>query len=159
MVREEEENEAENLVLGLCAVYYSAQDVDELHQEWQETHQQELIDLQQCMQAQLNAQLAKSREQGNLGSTVQYPPAGVMPMGQLGLSMTSPVFVPRQGPTGIGATFYNLTPCTGDHTQQIGSVSRSMDRTEPVNVYGSFQKAKLVQRPGYGDHRIADPVV
>ncbi len=43
---EEEENEADNLVLGPREVYYSAQDVDVLHQDWQEMHQQELIDLQ-----------------------------------------------------------------------------------------------------------------
>ncbi len=64
MVKEEEENEAGNpLVLGCGTVYYSAQDVDEFQQEWQEMHQQELLDVQQCMQAQMNAQLARSRGQ------------------------------------------------------------------------------------------------
>ncbi len=43
MVKEDEEIEAEDpLVLGRDVVYYSTQDVD----EWQETHQQELLDVQ-----------------------------------------------------------------------------------------------------------------
>ncbi len=42
----EEENGADDLVLGPRTVYYSTQDVEELHQEWQDTHQQEMIDLQ-----------------------------------------------------------------------------------------------------------------
>ncbi len=58
----------------------------------------------------------------------------------------------------MGATFYNLTPHVGDPTQQMGLDSRSTDRIEPVNVYGSFQQEKLAQCSGYRDHRIADPM-
>ncbi len=111
------------------------------------------------MQAQLNVQLAKSRGQGSLGGTVQYPTAGALLMGQLGLSTNAPVFVPGQGPTGIGGTFYNSTPCAADHTQQMGSVSRSTDRTDPVNVYTPFQKQRPTPHASYGDHRIADPMI
>ncbi len=51
----EEENEAgDPFVLGCDTVYYSAQDMQELQQEWQDMHQQELLDVQQCMQMQLN---------------------------------------------------------------------------------------------------------
>ncbi len=119
--------------------------------------QQELLDVQQRMQTQLNAQLAQSRRQGNLGSAV-YPPAGAMPTGQPGLSAAAPTFVPGQGPVGMGTTFYNLMPHVGDHMQQMGLDSRSTDRTEPVNVYGSFQQEKSAQHSSYGDHRIADPM-
>ncbi len=35
------------LILGLDAVTYSAQDMHECEQEWQEAHQQELLDVQQ----------------------------------------------------------------------------------------------------------------
>ncbi len=111
------------------------------------------------MQAQLNAQSAKSRGQGNLGGTVRYPATGVTPTGQPGLSTSAPVFVPGQGPTGIGATFYNSTPCAGDHMQQMGSVSRSTDRTDPVNMYSSFQKQRPTLGASYGDHWIADPMI
>ncbi len=41
----------------------------------------------------------------------------------------------------------------------MGSVSRGTDRTDPVNVYTPFQKPKSVFRAGYGDHRIADPMI
>ncbi len=42
------ENEAvDPFVLGPETVYYSAHDVQELQQEWQEVHQQELFDVQQ----------------------------------------------------------------------------------------------------------------
>ncbi len=40
----------------------------------------------------------------------------------------------------------------------MGSDFRSMDRTEPVNVYASFQQEKLLQHTGYGNHHIADPM-
>ncbi len=49
-------------------------------------------------------------------------------------------------------------PRVGNQMQQMGLDSRSMDRTEPVNVYGSFQQEKPLQCSGYGDHRIADPM-
>ncbi len=159
-VAEEEENgnEEVNLVLRLETVYYLMQDVEELQKEWQETHQQEIFELRQCMQAQLTAQSAKSKGQGNLGGTVWYPAAGMMLTRQPGLLTSAPVFVPGQGPTGIGATFYNSTPRIGDHTQAMGSVSRSTDQADPVNVYSSFQKPEPMVRVSYGDHRIADPM-
>ncbi len=72
--------------------------------------------------------------------------------------MGAPVFVSGQGPTGMGSTFYNSTPCVSDHTWQMGSISRSMDRTDPVDAYTPFQKQKSIMRAGYGDHRIADPM-
>ncbi len=156
MVEEDKEIETDPLVLGCESVYYSTQDVDELHQEWQEMHQQELIDIQQCMQVQMNVQLARSGGQGSLGGA-EYPAAGVVLMGQSGLSMATPVFVPGQGPVGMGTTFYNSTPHASNQTQQMGSVSRSMDRTDLVNVYGSFQKQRQTLHAMYRDHRIADP--
>ncbi len=95
---EEDENDGEderdNLVMGPETIYYSKDDIDDLHKEWQATHQQEMIDLQSRMQAQLNVQASKSKAQENLGSMVQYPVAGMTPMGQLGLSMNAPAFVP-----------------------------------------------------------------
>ncbi len=64
MVEEEEEIKAEDqLILGRDVVYYSTWDVEEFQQEWQEMHQQELLDVQQCMQAQMNMQLTRFREQ------------------------------------------------------------------------------------------------
>ncbi len=80
-------------------------------------------------------------------------------MGQPGLPMAAPAFVPGQGPMGMGTMFYNSTPRADSHTQQMGSASRSGDRTDPVNVYGSFQKARLTQHASYRDHRITDPMV
>ncbi len=82
-----------------------------------------MLDLQRTMQMQLDAQAARSRAQRNLGSMAQHSAAEVMPMGQLGLSVTVPAFVPGPGLPGIGMTFYSLTPHNGDHTQQMGSVS------------------------------------
>ncbi len=75
----------------------------------------------------------------NQGSA-EYPPTGVTPTGQLGLSMAAPAFVPGQGPVGMGNMFYNSMPCIGNHMQRVGSEPRSADMTEPVNVYGSFQQ-------------------
>ncbi len=88
-----------------------------------------------------------------------YPAARVTPTGQPGLSTNAPVFVPGQGPMGISTMFYNSTPCVSDHMHQMGSVSRSTDRADPVNVYTPFQKQKPTLRASYGDHRIADPMI
>ncbi len=54
-IKEEDENEADGsqrqridpLVLGPETVTYSAQDMHEREQEWQEVHQRELVDVQQ----------------------------------------------------------------------------------------------------------------
>ncbi len=43
--------------------------------------------------------------------------------------------------------------------QQLGSVSRMTERVDPVNMYTTFEKPKSVFGAGYGDHRIADPMV
>ncbi len=111
MVDEErDENKEDDLVLGPQTVFYSAQDVDDLRQEWLDMHRQEMIDLQWNMQMQLDAQAARSRAQINLGSTVQYPTTGATLMGQPGLSANAPAFLPGQGLPGIGTTFYSLTP-------------------------------------------------
>ncbi len=96
------------------------------------------------MQPQLDAQAAKSRAQRNLGSMAQHPTTEALLTRQPGLSMNAPVFVPGQGP-GMSTTFYNSTPHANDQTQQMGSVSRSMDGAEPVNVYTPFQKLKPIQ--------------
>ncbi len=72
------------------------------------------------MQAQLDAPAARSKAQRNLGSSVQYPAAGAMLTGQPGLSTNAPVFVPGQGPMGIGTMFYNSTLCVSDHNAADG---------------------------------------
>ncbi len=139
-------------------VYYSSQDVEELQKEWQETYQQEIIELQCTMQSQLNAQAAKARAQPSLGTTVQHPIGMAEPTGPSRLSTNAPAFVPGQT-LGMGMTFYNSTPRPDDHTQPAGLVSRMTERADPVNVYTTFEKPKSVFRAGYGDHRIANPVV
>ncbi len=103
------EDERDKHILGPRAVFCSADDVDDLHKEWQATHQQEMIELQRNMHAQLNAQAAKSRAQQNLGSTAQYPATETTLTGQPGLSTNAPVFVPGQA-MGMGTMFYNSTP-------------------------------------------------
>ncbi len=65
--KEEGENGADRLqrpridplMLGPEMVTYSAQDVHEHEQEWQEVHQQDLLDVQQRMQVQMDAQTAQ----------------------------------------------------------------------------------------------------
>ncbi len=144
-------------VLGPETVVYSAQDMHELQQEWQEMHQLELLDVQRWMQVQLDAQMARYWRQGNQSSAV-YPPAGAMPMGQPGLSVATPTFVPGQGPVDMHVALYNSTPRVSDQMQPMGLDSRSADRTESVNVYASFQQEKPSQHSSYGDHQIADPM-
>ncbi len=83
--------------------------MEELQQEWQETHQRELVELQRTMQSQLNVQATTVRAQTTLGTTVPNPTGGVVPMGQPRLSTNAPAFVPGQA-LGMGTTFYNSTP-------------------------------------------------
>ncbi len=105
----EDENRDENLGPVPPDVFYSTQDMQELHQEWQETHRQEMVELQRNMQSQLDAQAARARAQQNLGTTAQNSAEGEVPIGQPRLSMSAPVFVPGQA-LGMGMTFYNSTP-------------------------------------------------
>ncbi len=58
---EEDENEEADLGIEPPMLYYSTQDMEELQQGWQETHQQELVELQRHMQSQLNAQALRQR--------------------------------------------------------------------------------------------------
>ncbi len=76
------------LVLGPETVTYSAQDVCECEQEWQEVHQKDLLDVQQWMQMQLDAQAVWYQRQENQGS-VTCPPAGIALIGQPGLDQLS----------------------------------------------------------------------
>ncbi len=123
----EEENEVEHLGTAPPTVYYSMQDVEELHKEWQETHQQEIVRLQREMQSQLHAQSTRARVQQNLGTGTQNPIGEAVPMRQARLSTNAPVFIPGQG-LGTGMMmFYNSTPRPDEHTQQLGSVSRTTD--------------------------------
>ncbi len=96
--------------------------------------------------------MAWYQRQGKQGN-VMYPPTGAMLTGQPGLSVTAPMFMPGgQGAVDMHAALYNSTPCASEQMQQMGSGFRSADRTEPVNVYTSFQQEKLQQCSSYGDH-------
>ncbi len=161
-VKEDDENEVNGpqgpridlLVLGPEVITYSAQDMHEREQEWQEVHQQELIDVQRWMQVQLDAQAARYQRQGSQGNVV-YPHTGVTLMGQLGLSATALTLVlGGQGDVDMRAALYNSTPCASEQMQPMGSDFR----IEPENVYTSFQQEKLQQCSSYGDHQIADPM-
>ncbi len=102
-----DEQEDETLDLVPLDAFYSAQDVDEMQQEWQETHQRDLVELQRKMQSQLDAQ--KKRIQQNVGTTARTSTGGVLTTGQSRLSMSAPAFVPGHT-LGVGTTFYNSTP-------------------------------------------------
>ncbi len=146
-VEEEDENEVEDLVLGPQTVYYSVQDVEELKQEWQAVHCQELLNVQEWMQVQLDGVLARSRRQENLGST------------QPRLSATAPPFVPQpQLATNVQDPYFQGTTGNRNVTQPMGSDIRSTTRMAPVDVYAAFQKEGTRPPQSYGDHRIADPM-
>ncbi len=105
----EDEYEVENLGPAPPDIVYSMQHVEEMHQEWQETHQHERVELQLKMQSQMDTQTAKNRAQQNLGAAVWKPTEEVTPMEQSRLSTSAPALVPGCG-LGMGTTFYNSTP-------------------------------------------------
>ncbi len=73
--------------------------------------------------------------------------------GQLGLSAVALTFMPgRQGAVDMCTALYNSTPHASEQMQPMGSDFRSPARTEPVNVYMSFQQEKPQECLGYGDH-------
>ncbi len=124
----------------------------EREQYWQEVHQKDLLDIQQWMQMQLDAQAAWYQRRENQGS-VMCSPTGIMLMGQAGLSATAPPFVPGgPGAVDLHATLFNSTPRASDQMQPMGSDFRSMARAAPVNVVTSFQQEKFQPQQSYGDH-------
>ncbi len=78
------------------------------------------------MQTQLKEQALWYQRQERLGR-VTHPPMGMMLMGQTGLSVTVPLFMPRgQEAVDVQATILNLMPQASGRMQPMGSDFRSM---------------------------------